>query len=205
MKIRLSNIFSHLGTIISTSFLLFLFGLMMTALFVANSLSRHVQENMNVSVVLRQDLTEDEAKKLSAQLLAMPEVKSLLYISREQAIEDLTKELNLRKTPMETLGYNPLFPLMEINMHAAFANIHDIERFAQALKTQQDVIDVQYQPTVVAAVNKNIASIMLALFLLCAVFIFVVVVLISNTVRLSIYSHRFLFYTMKLVGADKSY
>ena len=208
MKNPFKNIPSHLGTIFSTSFMLFLFGLIITALFLASNLSQYVRENMTVTLVVKQDLTEENAAQLHYILQDMPMVKSVVYIDHKQTLEELeklTRELNLSQNPMEVLGYNPLFPSMEVTFHANFASSDNIEAFVQKLKMHKDVIDVEYQNTIIETVNRNIARIMLALFLLCVVFLFIVIVQINNTVRLNIYSRRFLFNTMKLVGADRNY
>ena len=205
MKKTFQNISSHLSTILSSALMLFLFGLIMTVLFAANSLSQRVQENIDISVYLKQNLTSIEADSLRAALLAMPAVKSAVFISKTQALEDAVKESNLKKNPEELLGYNPLFPMMAINLNAAFANNDSIASFETALKKNTDVVNVQYHPSVVETVNRNIARIMLLLSLFCAVFLFIVIVLINNMVRLYIYARRFLFNTMKLVGADRSF
>ena len=103
--------------------------------------------------------------------------------------------------PQEFLGFNPLKASIQINLHSDYANIDSLSIIEKQIKENTDIHEINYQRELIDAVNKNIARISLLLLALAAVLTLISFALINNTIRLTIYSQRFLIHTMKLVGA----
>lgn len=196
-KHRFSNL--HLTSTISMSLVLFLVGLVCLLLFVGNDMSRYVKENINLSIILDDEVGTQNAQRIENYLLASPYAKSVQYISKEDALKDHIKSLG--ENPEEFLGYNPLKASIEVKLNAGYANNDSVKMIESKLKTFQSINGIIYQEDMVKLVNDNVQKVSIILLGLAAVLLFVSMVLINNTVRLSLYSNRFLINTMKLVGA----
>ncbi|GHT31434.1 cell division protein FtsX [Bacteroidia bacterium] len=200
-KINVSRLFNaHFTSIISISLVLFLIGMMSLLLLLAKDLSVYVKENISFSVILNQDVKDIEIKRLQKNLDAAPYVKSTEYINKEQAIKELSEELG--ENPAEFLGYNPLLASLEVKLHSAYANNDSIRLIEADMKKFPQIKEVIYQKNLIQAVNENVSRISLILFGLVGILLFISFALINNTIRLTIYSKRFLINTMKLVGAN---
>lgn len=188
---------------ISTTMVLLLLGLVVFFVLAAHNLSVYVRENISFSLVIDDDLKESEVMKLRKRLEAEPFVKELQYISKEQALKEYTEAMGA--DPQEFLGYNPIKASMEIKLHSQYANSDSIARIEKVLKRSSDIQEVLYRKELIDAVNDNIRNISLLLLGLALVLALISFALINNTIRLTIYSKRFLIHTMKLVGAKWSF
>lgn len=188
---------------ISTTMVLLLLGLVVFFVLAAHNLSVYVRENISFSLVIGDDLKESEVMKLRKRLAAEPFVKELQYISKEQALKEYTEAMGA--DPQEFLGYNPIKASMEIKLHSQYANSDSIARIEKVLKRSSDIQEVLYRKELIDAVNDNIRNISLLLLGLALVLALISFALINNTIRLTIYSKRFLIHTMKLVGAKWSF
>ena len=196
-KKGLKNI--HITSTISMSLVLFLVGLVFLLLFVARDMSNYVKENINLSVILDDNITKPEELRIEKYLMASTYAKSVEYISKEAALKDHINSLG--ENPQEFLGYNPLKASIEVKLHAQYANNDSVKAVESKLKSFACINRVVYQKDMVSLVNDNVQKLSLVLLGLAAILLFVSVALINNTIRLSLYSNRFLINTMKLVGA----
>lgn len=184
---------------VSITLVLVLLGLTILILFMGNGLSGFVKENMSFTVMLANDATTEETTKIRKNIDGYPFVKSSRFISKEEAKEQLIKDLG--EDPEELLGYNPAQDAIEIFLHSEYANNDSIAVINKAIRQNNNVTDLLYQQEAIDLINDNLSKVMMVLLILAAVLLFISFALIRNTIRLSIYSKRFLIQTMKLVGA----
>jgi cell division transport system permease protein len=190
---------SYLSSVISNSLVLFMLGILLLLLFNAKRLSDFVKENIGFSVILHDDVREVEASFLRKTLDASPFVRITEYISKEEAARELKEELG--EDFIGFLGYNPLSSSIEVRLRADYANPDSIRKIEDELMSHRPVKEVFYQKSLVALVNENVQRISAIIILFSALLFFIALVLINNTIRLSVYSKRFIINTMKLVGA----
>lgn len=189
----------HLTSTISISLVLFLIGLTCMLLLGAHDMSKHVKENIKLSILLDDKIEEDYVKRIERYLLASPYAKSVEYVSKDDALKELIETLG--EDPQEFLGYNPLLASLEVNLNAAYANSDSVAMIESKLKTFENINRVVYQRDVFNLVNDNVRKISFILLGIALILLFISIALINNTIRLAIYSNRFLINTMKLVGA----
>ncbi|MEG1837846.1 MAG: permease-like cell division protein FtsX [Bacteroidaceae bacterium] len=186
---------------ISTMMVLLLLGLVVFFVLSANNLSVYVRENINFSILISDDMRESSILQLQKELNAKPFVKESTYISKKQALKEQTEAMGT--DPEEFLGYNPFTASIEVKLNSEYANSDSIAKIEKQIKKKNSNIqDVLYQKDLIDAVNENIRNISLVLLCLAMVLTFISFALINNTIRLAIYSKRFLIHTMKLVGAS---
>lgn len=184
---------------ISISLVLVLLGITILILFMGNGLSRFVKENMSFNVMLSLEVTDAEISRIRNNLDAQPFVKSSRFISKEEAKEQLIRDLG--EDPEELLGYNPAQDCIEIFLHSEYANSDSIAVINSVIRQHNNVTDLLYQQEAIDLINDNLSKVMTVLLILAAVLLLISFTLIRNTIRLSVYSKRFLINTMKLVGA----
>ena len=185
---------------ISTMLVLLLLGLMVFFVLSAHTLSVYVKENINFSVLISDDMKESDILKFQKKLDAEPFVKESVYISKKQALKEQTEAMGT--DPKEFLGYNPFTASIEIKLNSDYANSDSIAKIEKIVKKNTNIQDIMYQKELIDAVNDNIRNISIVLLCLALVLTFISFALINNTIRLAIYSKRFLIHTMKLVGAS---
>lgn len=188
---------------ISTTLVLLLLGLVVFFMLGAHNLSVYVKENINFSVLISDDMKESDILKLQKKLDKEPFVKETEYISKKQALREQTEAMGT--DPQEFLGYNPFTASIEIKLHSDYANSDSIAKIEKQIRKNTNIQEVLYQKDLIDAVNDNIRNISLMLLGLALVLTFISFALINNTIRLAIYSKRFLIHTMKLVGASWSF
>ena len=184
---------------ISITLVLVLLGLTLLIIFMGNGLSNYMKENMSFNVMLNADVTDAQIGRIRKNLDAQPFVKSSRFISKEEAKEELIKELG--DDPEELLGYNPALDCIEIFLHSAYANNDSIAVIDKVIRQDNNVTDLLFQQEAIDLINNNLSKVMTLLLILSAILLFISFTLIRNTIRLSVYSKRFLIHTMKLVGA----
>ena len=185
---------------ISTTLVLLLLGLVVFFVLTAHNLSVYVRENISFSILISDDMKEADILKLQKKLNQEPFVKQSEYISKKQALKEQTEAMGT--DPEEFLGYNPFTASIEIKLHSDYANSDSIAKIEKMVKRNSNIQDVLYRKELIDAVNDNIRNISLVLLALAVVLTFISFALINNTIRLAIYSKRFLIHTMKLVGAS---
>ena len=185
---------------ISTTLVLLLLGLVVFFVLGAHNLSIYVRENIDFSVLISDDMKETDILKLQKKLDKEPFVKQTEYISKKQALKEQSEAMGT--DPEEFLGYNPFTASIEIKLHSDYANSDSIAKIEKMIKKNTNIQDVLYQRELIDLVNDNIRNISLVLLALAVVLALISFALINNTIRLAIYSKRFLIHTMKLVGAS---
>ena len=185
---------------ISTTLVLLLLGLVVFFVLGAHNLSIYVRENINFSVLISDDMKEADILKLQKKLDKEPFVKQTEYISKKQALKEQSEAMGT--DPEEFLGYNPFTASIEIKLHSDYANSDSIAKIEEMIEKNTNIQDVLYQRELIDLVNDNIRNISLVLLALAVVLALISFALINNTIRLAIYSKRFLIHTMKLVGAS---
>ncbi len=194
---------SKLTTIVSISMVLFLIGIVVLGLKIGDTLSAYVRENYTISIEIKDDAADKEISTLDEILRGQSYSKKVVFISKEQAIEDLAQEMG--EDPVAFLGYNPLSASFVVNLKSEYTDNDKIESVVKSIKEYRIVENVDYQKQFISEVNHNIQKVSLLFLIVAAVLFFISFVLINNTLRLLIYSDRFLINTMKLVGATRSF
>lgn len=185
---------------ISTMLVLLLLGLVVFFVLTANNLSVYVRENIAFSILISDDMKEPDILNYQKKLDKEPYVKETVYISKAQALKEQTEAMGT--DPAEFLGYNPFTASIEVKLNADYANTDSIQWIKQDILSNKQVMEINYPQDLLDAVNRNIRKISLVLLGLAALLTFISFALINNTIRLAVYSKRFLIHTMKLVGAS---
>ena len=194
---------SYFTTIISTTLVLFLLGLLGMILLHAQKLSDYVKENIGFSIMIREGVKESGIMEFKKKLDKAYYVKSTEYIPSERAAERLEDELG--EDFVSFLGYNPLLPAIDLRLKASYANNDSIARIEHLLLNNPEVKEVFYQKSLVEQINRNLEKISLILLGFSGILLFIAIVLINNTIRLSVYSKRFIIRSMQLVGATEGF
>lgn len=201
VKRRLTS--SYLTTVISITLVLFLLGLAGFLILNVQNLSRHVKENIGFNIELKDNIREADIQQFRKILDAKKFVKSTEYITREQAAIETQKALG--EDFISFLGYNPLPASVKVKLNAPWANPDSISRIESELKKFPQVSEMYYRKTLIHEINDNVKKISLIIFSFTLLLLFISLTLINNTIRLSVYSKRFLIHTMQLVGATRGF
>ena len=196
---------SYFLSLMSIALVLFLLGLFALLMMHAQKLSNHLKENIGFEIVMNSNVKEDNILKLQQELEAMPSVKSTEYIPKEEAIRRLSEDLG--EDFLQWLGNeeNPLLPSIDVRFNADWANNDSLTVIQAQLLKNKDVKEIYYQKSLVDRINQNVNRIGIALMVASLVLLIIAITLIRNTIRLSIYSKRFLVRSMQLVGATPAY
>ena len=185
---------------ISTTMVLILLGIVALSVLTAHNLSNYVKENLTVTVMLTDSASVNDAHRLCRELYHRPYARNIDYVSKEQALKEQSEAMG--SDPSEFLGMNPFVATLELQLKSDYANRDSLLWIAKELTRRPLVTDVAYQEDLMDKVNMNLQKISLVLLVLAVLLTFISYTLVSNTVRLRVYSQRFLIHTMKLVGAS---
>ena len=191
------------STVISISLVLLLVGVASILLLNARSVSDYFKENLQVSVLMKQDVTEEQALAYQSSLAGLPGVKATTFISREQGIEEMAQMLG--RDFLDVFSTAPVPVSIDVNLEAAYVSPDSLEVVKKALSASPLVDEVVYQTSLVEALNANLQKIGLVLGVLILLLLFISFVLIGNMVRLNVFSRRFTIHTMQLVGATRGF
>lgn len=196
---------SYFLSLMSIALVLFLLGMFALLMMHAQKLSNHLKENIGFEIVMNSNVKEDNILKLQQELEALPSVKSTEYIPKEEAIRRLSEDLG--EDFLQWLGNeeNPLLPSIDVRFNADWANNDSLTVIQSQLLKNKDVKEIYYQKSLVDLINQNVNRIGIALMVASLVLLIIAITLIRNTIRLSIYSKRFLVRSMQLVGATPAY
>ena len=187
-------------SVISTMLVLVLLGLVVLLVMTAGNLSRYVRENIAMTIVIGDEVKEADILAFQSNLNEKDYIRQTNYISKEQALKEQTEAMGA--DPAEFLGYNPFSPTIEVRLAALYANSDSLAWIKEEIMADKRVSEIDYPGELLDSVNRSIGKISLFLLLLAALLTLISFALINNTVRLTIYSKRFLIHTMKLVGAS---
>lgn len=189
---------------ISTALVLILLGLVVFSTLTGRKLSSYVKENLVVTMMLEQDMMDNEAQAVCKRLEMRPYIKNVVFINKQQSLKEATKEMGINPAEF-TDGVNPFSSLIELTLKSDYANSDSLTWIAAELKKYPKVSEINYQRDLIDSVNRNLAKIGLGMLVLAILLTFVSFTLINNTVKLDIYARRFSIHTMKLVGASWSF
>ena len=185
---------------ISTSLVLLLLGTVTLVVLSAKSLSDHIRENLELSLLLNDNVTEGEVNNIINFAQAKPYAKEVVYISKEDILAEQTASMGI--DPTEFLGYNPYTASIEVKLRADYANTDSIIPIKSQLMRYTQIREITYPSELMDNVNDNIRKISAVLLALALALSLISFALINNMIKLTIYSQRFLLHTMKLVGAS---
>lgn len=194
-RIRTSTII----TVISMSMVLFLVGLLGIFLISAKKISDHLKENIGFHIYLKDQATDEQAERLEHHLRSAGYVKSFHFLSKDSAAAIYKKDVG--EDFVQFIGYNPLPSSFEVQLKADYANPDSIAMIKEQVVEFSAVREFDYQVSLVDMVNKNVNRIILFLLSIILLLLLIAIALINNTIRLAIYSSRFVIRTMQLVGA----
>ncbi len=194
---------SSASVVISLSLVLFVVGILALFLINTQKLTNYIKENIGFTIMLKKDITEIETIKFQKELDASKFAKFTSFISKEQATQDLKADLG--EDFVDFLGYSPLLASIDIKLNANYANVDSLQQITADLSKNSAVFEAYYQKDLVDKINKNFNRLSFFLLIFCTLLFFIAFALINNTIRISVYSKRFLIRTMRLVGATNNF
>src|ERR1035437_2640074 len=194
---------AYATTVVSITLVLFMLGLLGLIIFYAQKISIHVKENIGFMIIMKPEVNEARIIQLQKQLEVSNFVKSSEYITKEQAAVQMKEYLG--EDFISFLGINPLLPSIEVKLVAKYANNDSLKVVSDRIMQNLSVKEVLYQKSLVQELNNNITLIGGILLGFSILLLLIAFALISNTIRLAVYSHRFLIRSMLLVGATSSF
>jgi cell division transport system permease protein len=200
-KTRLRS--SYLTLVISVSLVLFLLGVLGLVLINARELSDYLKESLSFSIMLDDEAKEPDIRMLQKDLDAKPFVKSTEYISKDAAAIKMKKELG--EDFINFLGENPLPPTIDVYLYAGFTSPDSVSKIEKYVREYPFVKEVYVQESLLFLINENVRKISFSLLIMSTLLFLIALTIINNTIRLSIYSRRFLIRTMQLVGATRGF
>jgi cell division transport system permease protein len=205
-KILSSATFIHskITATVSISLVLFLLGLILFLFLFANNLTNFIKETLSFDIVLQDNTSPQQIRRIQDFLADKPYAKSVAFLPKAEAIRELTAELG--QNPEEFLGFNPLPDLIVVHLNAQYAQVDSLAVIANQLHVfSSNIRETEYRKEMVQLIGENVAKVGFLLFIVASVLMFISFAIINNTIRLMVYSKRFLIYTMQLVGARRGF
>ncbi|CAN5278625.1 permease-like cell division protein FtsX [soil metagenome] len=194
---------SYFSVVISIGLVLFLLGLLGLLVLNTKKVADHFKEQIAMTVYLKETAKEVEIEQLKKSLAMAEYTKSSTYISKEDAAAAHSEEIG--EDFMEFLGYNPLQNSIDLYMKADYVSPEQIDEIAADLTSRNYVEEVVYDKPLIALLNDNIKKISFWVLVVSGIFTFIAVLLINSSIRLAVYSKRFIIKTMQMVGATKRF
>jgi len=194
---------SYISTVVSISLVLFMIGTLGVLVLHARKISNYVKENIQLSVMLLPDSKTEDINKLISTLEKSEFVKSTTYITKDEAAEQLKKDLG--EDFLDFLGYNPLLGSIDVRLKAQYADMESVNALKVQIASFSIVKEVYYLQSLIDMINKNMRTMGLVILGFSSLLLFIAAALINNTIRLSLYSKRLLIKSMKLVGATRGF
>lgn len=189
---------------LSTTMVLILMGLVVLCVLTARQVTSTVKENMLVTIVLNDEISQSETASMQDMLRTERYVRDVHLIPADEVLQEQIEAIG--SDPEDFIGFNPYYTELEMSMVPDYANSDSLTWIIEELKEKYPAVtDVNYHKDLVDNLNRNLNKITLVLLMMASLLLVVLIGLINNTVRLSIYSRRFLIHTMKLVGASWSF
>lgn len=194
---------SRLTSIISSSLVLFLLGILVAMSLITRELSSYVKENIGFSILMADNASKNNLKEVEQQLNSARYVKSSEVFTKERALKELGDELG--ENPRNFVASVPLMASVDVKLKAEYANNDSIQAIEKELRANKSIREVVYRKDLIQMVNDNMNRIGLVLLIIASLFMLISFVVLNNTIRLHIYSKRFILQTMKLVGATHGF
>lgn len=199
MKRSKSYIYSTIGI----SFVLFLLGTIGWLFINGNALSNYFKENVQLQIIMNDATRQEKAQQLSEILKKQPFIKSVNYLSKEDAYKKYVKEKGEDPLAAGLLDENPLYISIDANLRSGYVQEDSIDKIEKFILQSNIVREVVYDKNVVTSLNENLNKIAIILGIIALILFVAVVVIIDNTVRLAMFSNRMLIKTMQMVGATR--
>ena len=197
-KHRLTS--SKISTAISISLVLYIIGLLGIVLINANRISENVRENIGFEIMLSSEIKDGELSNLQKELGLLPYIKSMRYVSKEEAT---TETIEILGHDFREIVGNIIPPSIQLKINSEYTSLDSLQKIEKALFLMPNIKDVNYQKNYVNNINENLYRISMALLIISAILLIISIALINNTIRLSIYAKRFIIRSMLLVGAKR--
>ena len=194
---------SYFSVVLSIGLVLFLLGILGLLVLNTKKMGDHFKEQISISVFLKDSAKPVEVDQLQKSLALAEYTRSATYVSKEEAAEQHSEEIG--ENFIEFLGYNPLKNSIDVKLKADFVSSEQIEDIASNLASKGYVDEVSYDQPLITLLNENVKRISFWILVASAIFTFIAVLLINSSIRLSIYSKRFIIKTMQMVGATKKF
>ena len=194
---------SSLSTMLSISLVLLMLGSMGFIYINTNRLTNYIKENVGVSLILEDNIKKVDRFQLQKNLDASPWVKSSRFVSKDEAAKIL--ESDLGEDFISFLGFNPLSASIEVFLNAEYASEQNFIALEKEIEGNEIIKEIIIQKDLIDSINSNVRKLSLILVSFCVLLLIVAIALINNTIRLTVYSKRFIIRTMKLVGATNSF
>ncbi|MEX2590069.1 MAG: permease-like cell division protein FtsX [Chitinophagales bacterium] len=191
---------SYLYSIISITLVLTMFGILSSILIFSNKISSYLKENVEISLILKDKLNEVDVLQFQKKLDIQPYILNSEFVSKDDAAKILQEEFG---EDLDILGYNPLYSSINIHLKAAYANPDSLVNIENELRNHIEVQEVHYFKGLIDILSKNIRNISIVLSSILLVLLLITITLIDNTIKLAMYSNRFLIKSMQLVGATR--
>ena len=203
-KKKISYFSANVTAVISVALVLLLLGIVAVIGVGANGLSEKIKENIGFDISMKEDATEHQIAALRRDIAAAPFTARMKYVSKEDALEVWREETG--EDLMAVLGFNPLTAEIEVHVRSNYSDVASIDRIAAGLKQKYTAIEsVTTHRENIEAINRTLTQTAFVLGVAAAAMLIISLALINNTVRMTIYSKRFLIHTMKLVGATPGF
>lgn len=194
---------SYFSVVLSIALVLFLLGALGLLVLNTKKMADHFKEQITISVFLKDNAKQVEVDQLQKSLAMAPYTKTATYVSKEEAAEKHSEEIG--ENFLDFLGYNPLKNSIDVNLNADFVSPEQIEEIAKEITNKAYIEEVSYDQPLIALLSDNVKKIGFWILVVSAIFTFIAVLLINSSIRLSIYSKRFIIKTMQMVGATKKF
>ncbi|TAI47933.1 cell division protein FtsX [Flagellimonas allohymeniacidonis] len=200
---RRKLISSYFSVVLSIALVLFLLGVLGLLVLNTKKLADHFKEQITISVFLKDNAKPVEIEQLQKSLAMAEYTKTAEFISKEDAAEQYSEDIG--ENFVEFLGYNPLKNSMDIHLKADYVSPDQVAEIAESISAKTYVEEVSYDKPLISLLNDNVQRIGFWILIASGVFTFISVLLINSSIRLSIYSKRFIIKTMQMVGATKTF
>ncbi|MBL7472368.1 cell division protein FtsX [Robertkochia sediminum] len=200
---RRKLISSYFSVVLSIALVLFLLGVLGLLVINTNKLADHFKEQVAVTVFLKDNAKEVEITQLQKSLAMAPYTRSARFISKEEAAEAHSKEIG--ENFLDFLGHNPLQNSIDVHLKADYVDADSIAQIADRIAQKDYIAEVAYDQPLVSLLNENVKRISFWILVASGAFTLIAVLLINSSIRLSIYSKRFIIKTMQMVGATKRF
>lgn len=194
---------SYFSVVISIALVLFLMGLLGLLVLNTKKIADHFKEQIALTIYLKDSAKEVEIDQLQKSLAMAEYTKSANFVSKEEAAEIHSKEIG--EDFMDFLGYNPLQNSIDVYLKADYITLEQTEKIASEITSKNFVDEVIYDKPLIGLLNENVTKISFWVLVISGIFTFIAVLLINSSIRLSVYSKRFIIKTMQMVGATKRF
>lgn len=194
---------SYASVVVSITLVLFMLGILITLVYNATQISTYVKESFTFTIFLKNEAKKSDVSSLQKTLALSEYVKSTEYISKEEAKERLSQDLD--EDFVSFLGTNPLLNSLEVRFQSEYATPAIMKKVEESLVDKEFIDEIIYDQSLITAIWDNVRIITVWMLIISGIFGFASVVLINNAIRLSLYSNRFMIKTMQLVGANRKF